>query len=82
MKTNEEMQKGDEVQKIGRREMCQSLLFGSLMGVTALAQERRPPSPSSSTAPVLDAATEDERIQELVKRGATMEEIAKAHEKY
>ena len=64
-------------QKIGRREMCRSLLFGSLLGFTALAQDK---SKTTRTSPVLDPATEDERIQELVRRGASMEEIAKARD--
>ena len=38
-------------QKIGRREMCQSLLFGSLLGFTALAQEGK--TSTKPTAPIL-----------------------------
>lgn len=76
-----EIEKVEDKRKIGRREMCQSLVFGSLLGVTALAQQKQPtPTTLPATAPILDAATEDERIQELVRRGATMEEIAKARD--
>ncbi|MDQ4123135.1 MAG: carbonic anhydrase [Acidobacteriota bacterium] len=65
-------------QKIGRREMCRSLLFGSLLGLTAVAQEKV--TPGGRTSPVLPIPTEDERILELVRRGATMEEIAKVRD--
>lgn len=61
-------------QKIGRREMCRGLLFGGLLGLTAAAQEKV--TPGGRTSPVLPV-TDDERIQDLVRRGATMEEIAK-----
>ncbi len=64
-------------QKIGRREMCQSLLFGSLLGFTALGQDG---NKTTRTSPVLEPATGDERIQDLVRRGATMEEIAKVRD--
>jgi len=64
-------------EKIGRREVCRGLLFGGLMGLTAAAQEKV--TPGGRTSPVLPVA-EDERIQELVRRGATMEEIAKVRD--
>ena len=64
-------------EKIGRREVCRCLLFGGLMGLTAAAQEKV--TPGGRTSPVLPVA-EDERIQELVRRGATMEEIAKVRD--
>lgn len=61
--------------QIGRREVCKSLLFGGLMlgtGATVLGQQR--------TSPVLSLSPEDEKVNELVRRGATMEEIAKVRE--
>ena len=66
----------DKTQKMGRREMCRSLLLGGAFGLTALAQDKT----STRTSPVLPPATEDERVQELVRRGATMEEIAKVRD--
>ncbi len=78
MEKIKEIETVGNVRKIGRREMCQSLFFGSILGVTALGQQKQPTT--KATAPVLDAATEDQRIQELVRRGASMEEIAKARD--
>lgn len=52
-------------QRIGRREWCQGVLaFGGLAAAGLSAQEQKP-------------AVLDPRLDEAIRRGATMEEIAK-----
>lgn len=68
--------------KIDRRDMCKSLLaLGgiALTGAAASAQETSP-TPMPTPAPTLDPILQDQRIADAVKRGATMEEIAKLRE--
>lgn len=62
--------------------MCKSLLaLGgiALTGTAASAQETSP-TPMPTPAPTLDPVLQDQRIADAVKRGATMEEIAKLRE--
>ena len=69
--------------KIDRRDLCKSLLaLGgiALSGAAVNAQQAMPmPTPTPTPAP-LDPILEDQRIADAVKRGATMEEIAKLRE--
>ena len=63
-------------EKINRRDLCKGLLaFGgvALTGIAAQGQQ----VPTKRTSPVLETDLEDLRIADAVKRGATMEEIAK-----
>ena len=63
--------------KLDRRDMCKSLLaLGgiALTGAAVGAQETRP---TATPIPTIDPILQDQRIADAVKRGATMEEIAK-----
>ncbi len=76
------MMKNLNENKIDRRDMCKSLLaLGgiALTGTAASAQETSP-TPMPTPAPTLDPVLQDQRIADAVKRGATMEEIAKLRE--
>ena len=76
------MMKNLKENKIDRRDMCKSLLaLGgiALTGAAASAQETSP-TPTPTPAPTLDPVLQDQRIADAVKRGATMEEIAKLRE--
>jgi carbonic anhydrase len=82
MKNTTEMEKPMSENKIDRRDMCKSLLaLGgiALTGATVSAQETRPPT-TATPAPTIDPILQDQRIADAVKRGATMEEIAKLRE--
>ncbi len=60
--------------KINRRDVCKSLLaFGGLT-LGGLAAKGQTPTP---TPLPLDDVLQDQKIADAVKRGATMEEIAK-----
>ncbi|MCA1624274.1 MAG: carbonic anhydrase [Acidobacteria bacterium] len=62
--------------KINRRDVCKTLLaFGGLTlgGLSAKGQTTAP----TPTSPSLDTNLQDPKIADAVKRGATMEEIAK-----
>ncbi|MGI8544385.1 MAG: hypothetical protein ACR2MD_13055, partial [Aridibacter sp.] len=76
------MMKNINENKIDRRDMCKSLLaLGgiALTGAAASAQETLQ-TPMPTPAPTLDPVLQDQRIADAVKRGATMEEIAKLRE--
>jgi carbonic anhydrase len=66
--------------KIGRRDVCKSLLAlgGIALGGAAVNAQQTTPAPVA--APILDPILQDQRIADAVKRGATMEEIAKLRE--
>jgi carbonic anhydrase len=59
--------------KIGRRGVCKALvaLGGLALGGRTLAQSQQPTQPSLPADP-----TQDQRIADAVRRGATMEEVA------
>jgi len=61
--------------KIDRRDMCKSLLAlgGIALGGATVNAQQATPTPT----PTLDPVLQDQRIADAVKRGATMEEIAK-----
>jgi carbonic anhydrase len=60
--------------KIDRRDVCKSLLALGGITISGLATKGQTPTPT----PVLtDPVLQDQRISDAVKRGATMEEIAK-----
>ncbi|MDQ3802036.1 MAG: carbonic anhydrase [Acidobacteriota bacterium] len=67
--------------KLGRRELCKGFLAlgGAALvgGATAAEGQTTQPTPSPKT---LDPLLQDQRIADAVKRGATMEEIAKLRE--
>jgi len=64
--------------KIDRRDMCKSLLAlgGIALGGATVNAQQATPAPTPTT-PTLDPVLQDQRIADAVKRGATMEEIAK-----
>lgn len=69
--------------KIDRRNMCKSLLaLGgiALGGAAAIKAQQVTPTPVTSATQPLDPILQDQRIADAVKRGATMEEIAKLRE--
>ncbi|HXG84136.1 MAG TPA: carbonic anhydrase [Pyrinomonadaceae bacterium] len=62
--------------KIDRRDVCKSLLALGGIAIGGLAAKGQTPTPTP-TQPIMDDVLEDQRISDAVKRGATMEEIAK-----
>ncbi len=67
--------------KIDRRDMCKSLLAlgGVALGAATVNAQQATPTPTPTT-PTFDPVLQDQRIADAVKRGATMEEIAKLRE--
>ena len=65
--------------KINRRDVCKTLLaFGGLtLGGLAAKGQTATPTPTTATAPAAGDVLQDQKISDAVKRGATMEEIAK-----
>ncbi len=62
--------------KINRRDVCKTLLaFGGLT-LGGLATKGQTPTPTPTPLP-MDSILDDQKIADAVKRGATMEEIAK-----
>jgi carbonic anhydrase len=61
--------------KLNRRDVCKSFLLG-LGGITAGSLTAKGQTPTPTPMPI-DNVLEDQKISDAVKRGATMEEIAK-----
>ena len=67
--------------KIGRRAVCKGLLLGGVLGgVRANAQEQQTPTQPATPPPGVDPILQDQKLSDLVKRGATMEEIARVRD--
>ena len=64
--------------KIDRRDMCKSLLALGGIALTGAASNAQEATPTPT--PIIDLILQDQRIADAVKRGATMEEIAKLRE--
>lgn len=62
--------------KINRRGLCKSLLALGGLTLGGLAAKGQTPAPTP-TQPQMDNILEDQKIADAVKRGATMEEIAR-----
>jgi len=62
--------------KMNRRDVCKNLLALGGIAIGGLAVKGQTPTPQSTPLP-MDNILEDQRISDAVKRGATMEEIAK-----
>jgi carbonic anhydrase len=62
--------------KMDRRDVCKSLLALSGIAIGGLAAKGQSPRQTPTPLP-MDNVLEDQRIADAVKRGATMEEIAK-----
>lgn len=64
--------------KINRRGVCKSLLALGGLTLGGLAAKGQAPAPAPTpTQPMTDDILEDQKIADAVKRGATMEEIAR-----
>jgi hypothetical protein len=64
--------------KMGRRDVCKSLLALGGITIGGLATNGQTTTPTTTpTSPSIDTNLQDPKIADAVKRGATMEEIAK-----